>query len=224
MPWAAAGAIGGAIIGGMASSSAADTQAGAARNAAQLNWDMFQQQRGDTAPWREAGRNALGQIGNDTSFNTPFGASQFEQFKAPNYEFQLGQGMKALTNRQSAGGGRLSGNSLQAINDYAQNYASGAYQNAFSNYQTDTSNRFNRLATVAGYGAGANQINAQAGLGYGGNIGNAIIGAGNAQAAGQIGQANAWSGGMNTLGGLAAWYQRPNNDMQSSTGVPPGGF
>jgi len=42
-----------------AATSAAQTQAGAADNAAQVQWDMYSQSRADTAPWRAAGVSAL---------------------------------------------------------------------------------------------------------------------------------------------------------------------
>lgn len=52
-------ALGGAIIGANAAGSAADKQTAAANQANQLQWQMYQQQRADQEPWRQAGISAL---------------------------------------------------------------------------------------------------------------------------------------------------------------------
>lgn len=56
---AAGGAIGGAAIGSSAAGEAADKQAAAAREANALQKYMFEQQRSDHEPWRQAGMTAL---------------------------------------------------------------------------------------------------------------------------------------------------------------------
>lgn len=58
MPWGAAAAIGGALITSSAASGAADTQAGAARDASQMEMIAAQQMRDDLKPWVETGRGA----------------------------------------------------------------------------------------------------------------------------------------------------------------------
>ena len=67
------------------------------------------------------------------------------------------QGQGQAQNAANVGGGLLSGNTLQGLNTYTQNYAQGAYQNAFTNYQTQRNNIYNTLAGQAGFGANANQ-------------------------------------------------------------------
>jgi hypothetical protein len=76
---------------------------------------------------------------------------------APNYQFQLQQGLGQARNAANTSGGLLSGNTLQGLNTYAQNYAQGAYQNAFNNYQTQRQNIYSNLAGQAGIGQTANQ-------------------------------------------------------------------
>ena len=116
------------------------------------------------------------------------------------------QGLGAVRNQLNASGGLVSGNTLKGINDYAMNYAGNAYQNAFSNYTANQSNIFNRLSSIAGLGQTANQGTANAGVQTAANIGNAQIGAGQAQASGTVGAANAISGGANNALG---WYALP---------------
>lgn len=133
---------------------------------------------------------------------------------APNYQFQLGQGEQALQASAAARGMLLSGQGLKDINNYAQDYAGNAYQNAFSNYTTNQNNLFNRLnalsttgqSAAAGVGAQAGQVGANAAnimqSGTQGITNNLTSGAA-AQAAGQVGAANAWN---NTLGSLGNTY------------------
>ncbi|WNG71741.1 DUF4214 domain-containing protein [Cupriavidus gilardii] len=58
----AAGAIGSAVIGGRAAKKAGQAQADAANRQLDLQWDMYQQQREDQAPWRNTGGAALNQL------------------------------------------------------------------------------------------------------------------------------------------------------------------
>lgn len=217
MSWIAVAIVGGSLISGAlgshAATSAADTQAGAARDATDAQLRMFNQTRDDQAPWRTAGGSSLAEImkgfGDDGYFNHKFGPEDLKAGLAPNYDFMLKQGQDAVTNQSNAMGG-LGGNSLKAINDYTQNYAQNAYQQAYNNYTQNQTNIYNRLASIAGLGqtAGSNATTGSSTVG--GNIANTITGAGNASAAGQVGAANAWSGAINngiSLYGLSrGWY------------------
>lgn len=58
MPWAAAGAIGGALITANAAGDAADAQTGASQESTQLQMMMAAQQRQDLEPWVKAGGSA----------------------------------------------------------------------------------------------------------------------------------------------------------------------
>lgn len=64
---------GGALVGGYLSSqgakSAAAQQSAAAQNANQLQWNMFQQQQQNQAPWLQVGTGAIGQLGNLMGIN-----------------------------------------------------------------------------------------------------------------------------------------------------------
>lgn len=207
------------VIGAGAATSAANTQANAANQAAQTNLGMFNTVNAQQLPYRQAGYNALAQLSAGTGagpaaggidvgqLTRPFTAADLKTNLAPNYQFQLDQGVGAVKNAANLTGGLYSGNTLKGINDYAQNYAGNAYQQAFNNYTTNQSNIFNRLASIAGLGQTANQATGNAAIQTGQNVGNAQVGAGAAQAAGQVGTANALSGGANNALG---WYALSN--------------
>lgn len=207
MPWTAAAIVGGAVIGGMASSDAASTQADAADRATASSEAQYQQTRADQTPWRDAGKGALDQINPGIQaggeFNRNFSLSDF--VKDPGYQFRMDEGMKGIQGSAAARGGLLSGGTLKSLSRYGQDYASGEYQNAYNRYNTDLTNRFNRLSSVAGIGQTANNALAMAGNQNTSNQINATYGGANARASGYVGMGNAASGALNSLGN---WYQQ----------------
>lgn len=127
-----------------------------------------------------------------------FGMSDYQA--DPGYAFRLKEGMKALDAQAASRGGLISGAALKAANRYGQDYASNEYANAFNRYQTNRSNQLQPLQALMGTGQTAtNQTGAAAGA-YGAAAGNNALQAGNAQASGAIGSANAWN---NAFGGVA---------------------
>lgn len=213
MPWTAAAIVGGALIGGAASKKASDTQADAANRATDISNEQYWQTREDQLPWRDAGRGALDLItpGIQTGgeFNRNFTLADFT--KDPGYQFRMDEGMRGLQGSAAARGGLLSGGTLKALTRYGQNYASGEYQNAYNRYNTDITNRFNRLATVAGIGQTANNAIASAGNANTESQIGATYGGANARASGYVGMANALSGGATSLGN---WYQQQQMNQQ----------
>lgn len=218
-PMTAAIAIGGSAITGMmganAAEDAASQQAAASDRSAATQLQMFNTINQQQAPYRQAGQNALGALQSGLSltpaqgpvadyFTKQFGANDLNANLAPNWKFQLDQGLGAIKNQASVGSGMLSGNTLRGINDYAQNFAGNAYQQAYNNFTANQSNIFNRLSTIAGLGSASNQQSAQAATAAGQGIGAAQQAAGAAQAAGTVGSANAMTGGLNNAMG---WYQ-----------------
>ena len=213
--------IGSSLLGADAASSAADQQAQTAANAQAQQLAMFNTQNAQLAPQRAAGYTAINNIGSmlpetsqtydaqgnltgtqtGTGYLThQFNAQDLNANLAPNYQWQLGQGQQATNAASNATGGLVGGNSLKSLNDYTQNYAQGAYQDAFNNYNTQRGNIYNTLASIAGLGQSAQNTSAQ----LSGNTANALsslaTGSAAAQAAGQIGSASALSGGLSNLG------------------------
>lgn len=185
--------IGSAVLGAAASQSAASKQARAAQAAQDAQERMFNRQVELQEPWRQAGVNALAKLQGMADY-TPFGMDQFQQ--DPGYAFRLSQGQKALERSAAARGGLLGGATGGALQRYGQELGSQEYQNAFNRYQTERAAKLAPYMTMAGYGQGAtNQLAGAAGQ-YGANVGNLMTGAGAAQAAGQVGAANALAGGV----------------------------
>ena len=231
LPYTTGANVVSSIIGANAASSAADAQSAAAKAAIdqqQANFNTINQQQ---APYRAAGYTALNDIAGMTSGQTPqydasgnvvkdaagnpvmntgsgylqhqFDATDLKNGLAPNYDFMLQQGQMANQRAANVGGGGLSGNTLQGLQKYTQDYAGNAYQNAFTNYQNQRSNIYNTLASIAGIGqtgqtatntAATNATNATTQLG---------VGSAAAQAAGQTGTANAYA---NALGNVTNNY------------------
>ena len=207
MPWMIPAAIfGSSLLGASAASKAADTQAGAADRAAELQAEQFRQTREDQAPYRTAGYNALAEL-QRTAGNVPgafkFGAGDYQA--DPGYAFRLSEGQKALDRQAAARGGLISGGALKAAQRYGQDMGSQEYQNAYNRaltgYNTGVASEnqlYNRQAGLAGIGQTSTNLVGQAGQNYATNAGNLITGAGAAQAAGQVGMANAVTGGLGT--------------------------
>lgn len=203
------------IIGAAGSLGAAAISAGGAGDAAAQQTAAGQQAVALQQPYLNAGQGAIGQL---SSLTGPGGAliqPYGPQFTAPTdvteqndpgYQFRLQQGQQALERSAAAKGGLLSGGTVKAEQRYAQDYASNEYQNvynralteyqqAYNIFQNDQQNEYARLMGVAGLGQ-SSAVHA----------GNALVGIGNAQAAGSVGGANAWAGGLQgalgALGGL----------------------
>lgn len=180
---------------------------------------MFNTINDQQAPWRQAGANALGQISDmQSQFTHTFNADDLKSNLAPNYQFQLDQGLGATKNAGNLQTGLLSGNTLKGVNDYAQNFAGNSYQQAFNNYNAQQTNIFNRLSNVAGLGQTANQTSATAGTAAAQGMAQTGMAAGAAQAAGIVGSANAISGGINNASGWYGLGQIMNSGRNSGGG------
>lgn len=197
---------------------------------------MYDQTRADQMPWLNAGRATLADLiaqMKGGSFETPYEQFNPSQLGSdPGYQFRMQEGEKALQRSAAARGGLNSGGTMKALTRYGQDFASNEFGDAWGRHRAEwgdragaNMNRFNRLSTLAGLGQtsaqslgglGANfsgqqgQANAQ----HGANMGSYYGAEGNANAAGAIGNANAWSNGFTSLGNMA----------QIGMGMGMGGF
>lgn len=187
--------VGGAIIGGIASNQAASTAASATENAANTaaasQERMFNKQVELQEPWRQAGINALAQMG--TGFSGKVNLTE-----DPGYAFRMSEGLKALDRSAAARGGLMSGSALKAAERFGQDYASQEYQNAYNRALT----KYNTTAALAGVGqTAANTLSGAAGN-LGNNLANLQYNAGQSagasRASGYLGTANALTGALNT--------------------------
>ena len=206
---AVGGSIGGGLSQSRSSSRASSAQLRAAREANQLQREMFQQQRADLEPWRQAGIGALGRIqGGD--FERPFMMSDF--MADPGYQFRLGEGEKAIQRAAAARGGLHSGATLKALTGYGQNLASEEFGNAFNRFQADKQRRFNTLASLAGLGQTAQSQLTGAQSNLASQLAANQLGMGNVRAAGHIARGNIGSSLAGNLTGL--WQQQQNRQQQ----------
>jgi hypothetical protein len=198
--------LGAGLLGAAASRSSSKTQASAAAQAADIQKTQFEQTREDQAPYRTAGYNALAEM-QRTAGNVPgafkFGAGDYQA--DPGYAFRLSEGQKALDRQAAARGGLISGGALRAAQRYGQEMGSqefgNAYNRALTGYNTGVASEnqlYNRQAGLAGIGQTSANLVGQFGQNYATNVGNLMTGAGAAQAAGQVGMANAVTGGLGT--------------------------
>lgn len=152
------------------------------------------------APGYQVGEGMMG-FG---AFARPFTAQDLTTHLAPNYEFMLQQGLGAANQMANVGGG--GSNVQRGAIKFAQDYARNAYQDALNNYRLQQGDIFNRLSNISGTGQTAQQNLAQTAGQFGSNISQLGIGAAQAQAAGQIGAANAMAGGLGNIGGTLSTY------------------
>jgi hypothetical protein len=103
----------------------------------------------------------------------------------PGYQFRLNEGLNTVQNSAAARGGLGSGNSLRAVQGYAEGMASNEYQNYLQNLQYLTN-----------MGQNSSVQTASAGQNYADNAGTAAMNAANAQANGYANQAAAWGSGL----------------------------
>lgn len=220
MTWVAVGVGGGALLGGLISGagakSAASSQANAAEQAAQLQYQEFGQIQGMEHPYLEAGYGAtnelvrlLGGNGGSGQLLKPFTTSDWQQL-SPAYDFQRQQGMQGTLNGDASGQGALSGAAQKDLMGFNQNLANTSFGNAFNMYQTQNNNIYSRLAGLANMGQSAASMTAQSGTALAGNAGQAIQNVGTAYAGGQVGAANAYAGALGQASAIP-WLMQGNS-------------
>ena len=213
--------LGAALIGGGVSlygaNKAANAQTNAANNALAFQQGVYNDNKGNLAPWIESGRGANNLLSSFYGLNgdPALGNNALARFaESPDYKFAFSEGMRGLENSAAARGGLLSGNAMRGITEFGQGLAS----NNLGNYLTRISGISNQGLTAA---------NALAGNGatMGSQIGGSFGNLGKAEASGYVGSANAINGGLNNL----LFYNQfanngANNLRQSSYSAAPPTF
>jgi hypothetical protein len=131
------------------------------------------------------------------SLTTPFTTQNWQQL-SPMYNFDLQQGRQGVLNGDASGQGALSGAAAKDLMNYNTSNANNAFGQAFNQYQTQQGNVFSRLFDVAQLGQNAAANTGQQGTALAGQQAQSAQNIGSAQAAGQIGAANAWSGALSS--------------------------
>ena len=241
MAWIATAIIGSAVLGGISSANqasaatdAAQIQANAATAGQQLQQQNFQNLSPNFTPYMQTGTAGLAGLNAAMPSLTqmpqqykPFTAADLQSNLAPNYQFMLNQGLGAQSQALNVGGG---GSNINTANTkFAEDYASNAYQNALTNYQTQQaqqfsqdqtaqSNIFNRLSSVAGIGQNAIAGLSNLSSGTATNITNLGVGGAQATAAGVVGAANAQASGLSNIGGAGVTSALLNNYGNAQSG------
>ena len=221
MSFIAAAIIGGgaALVGGVisaqAAQGAAQTQAGAAENAQAISQQEFQTITGQEQPFMQAGYGAQAELNygmgigpNQTptqgapgfgygSLSTPFTTQNWQQL-SPQYNFTKQQGQQGVLNADASQQGSLSGSAAKDLINYNQSAANQSFGQAFNQYQTQQGNIFSRLSGIAQLGQNAAANTGQQGTALAGQQAQSATNIGTALGAGQIGQANAYSGAISS--------------------------
>ena len=214
-----AGSIGGALISSNASESAASTQAAAADAASATELAMYNQTRDDLMPYQELGNAAIADMAaNRDYFNDDFTFGDF--LKSEDYQGMFGFGMqegtKALDRTAAATGGALGGAASKALTRYGTDYTNAAFGDVWNRYNTDRTNRYNRLYNLIGVGENAAAQTGNVGSLAAQGVASNTIGAGNAIAAGTVGSANAISGAIGTATNTWMDYANQQNNINTA--------
>jgi hypothetical protein len=211
------------VIGSRSAKKAAEQQAAAIREAAQIQERMFQQQRSDLEPYRNVGYTALGDITERMPFFTSqFGDEQMEQYLDPSMEFRRRLGEQTTARMLNVGGGAISGNTLRGLEEFGQNLASTEYGNAFNRFLNERTNIYNTLANIAGMGQGAVNTGVEASQQAASNLGQLAAGQGQVQAAGTVGATNALTGALQNAGNM--YYLNQLMRPATPAVTPPPGY
>lgn len=216
---AIASLLGGVVKAG-ASMSAARSQERAARDQLDLSNKMYEETKGASSPYREAGKSALSAYGFNLGLNErPEG---YEGIKASEgFNAQLGMGRDAIEAGAVGRGGLYSGSTMSALERYRSKLAS-----------TEVNTQLDRLAGLSSQGLNATNLQAGAGATNVQFGSNALSNIGNAQAGGTIGAANAFTDTLNTGLGLYGFFGQQDNqratrnpmDLMGIGGAFNGGF
>ena len=211
--------VAGSAIAAHGARSAANTQAQAGRDAA----DLF-------APYRQAGAAAVGRLNADLSpggtLAQPFGETftaptEVTEQNDPGFKFRLQEGQKALERSAAARGTLLTGGTAKAVQRYGQDYASNEYGNVYNRAIGEFQQRYNIFRNTQ-----SDLYNREAGLanlGYAGTgqaADYATSGAA-ADAAGTVGAGNAWNQGLGSLAGIVQDYGLLNRLFPKAQQPPP---
>ena len=222
MPWAAAGAIGGALIASDAASGAANKSADASKYAADIQAKQKQ-------PWVDAGKKGLdlltAGVAPGGQFNKPFTMADAQNSEAEKFAQQRAN--ESVTNSAAARGGYLNSNALRTAQDTAGAIGSSYQNQAFNQNLAQNQMALGAVESLAQTGQTAATQVADA-------ASNAALAGGAAQAGAQIAGGNAWAnvlgskgfGSMasDTFGSLKSIFSTPSSSPSpmGSYGGPVG--
>ena len=202
-----------------AAKKAAKQQQKGADAASQVQWDMYQQNREDLAPWREAGGRSLEDLERvqGTYEGAVMDPSQYEQ--SPGYDWLREQGNKNINARAAASGQYGSGRNQKDLMQYGQGLALTDYQGYLGRLES----LMNRYSGTAQVGQTASNTLAGLGANTASQVGQNSIYAGQAGGASEINQGNARTGlyqNLSNIGNNATNQFMLNNYLQNMNTQP----
>lgn len=203
MPWGAAigaiGMIGGGMMGSQGAADAAETQLNASLAAIRGQKEMLASQQAIQQPFVSAGLDALQQLLTGISPGGRF-ATPFKMEESQAQQFATSSALDAMRNQMSVGGQGLSTNAILGAGKLAGDIGSQFEAQSFNQWLANRQQEMAPFQNILSLGQAAASGQA-ANLGQAGaNIANLQTGAGNAMAAGQVGQAQAMGGAVSNLG------------------------
>lgn len=151
---------------------------------------QFDLTRGDLAPFREVGTEAINRLGDiyggpqNDPLNPQPDFSNF--FTSPGFEFRRDEGLRTIGNQFSARGTALSGNALRELTNFNSGLASGEFGNFF-----------NQQAALAGIGQTATNTTGILGANTAAQTGNFLGQQGSIRGSGILGQNSIWNNVIN---------------------------
>lgn len=241
-----AAVVAGAAVSAVGSNMAANTQAKAANHAADMSAEAAQNMRDDLAPYNGLGNQAINplwqamgyNVGADGSVSQNPNATLQQQFsfdpsklaQTPGYQFALQQGLRGTNNALASQGLGLSGAQAKGLATFATGLADQTYgdqyNRALSTYNTNykvAANNVSNLQNLVNTGQNSAAQTGQAGLAGANNAGNYLTQAGNAQASGIMGMANAANQGTQNYMLYNALYPSSNGGS-SGFGATAGNY
>lgn len=162
----------------------------------------------------QAAQQGIGTIDPNSPLQKQFSFDPANLQNTPGYQFTLAQGLKSTNNALAAQGLGLSGAQAKGLSGYATGLADQTYNqqynNALSTYNTNyqvAANNVKNLQDLVNTGQNSAAQTGQAGLSAANSAGNYLTQAGNAQAAGITGTANALNSGINNYLTYNALYK-----------------
>jgi hypothetical protein len=146
------------------------------------------------------------------------GPGEFKE--SPSYQFVLGEGLKGIQRGASASGRLASGNYLKDITKYSEGLASTEYQNFLNRYYQSLT----PYQSLAGIGQTSAGQTAASGVATGNALANTYMNAGEAQAAGILGQYNSYANSMGNTGNQVGNYLMQMQPWAQTAGTSYSGY
>ena len=178
------------LVSWISGSEAADAQKDASYSALKNEREMFNQIRGDLAPYRDTGGSALTKYADALGLNGGAARDQFRtDFRSdPGYQFAFDEGARAIEGSAAARGGALGGGVLKALTRYGQGQADQQY-----------GSYLDRFMNLANMGQNSSALTGQLGSASSARQGGYLNDMGAARAGGYLAQGNAVNGAISNM-------------------------